>query len=84
MTAAGTRARRSSFAMVASSVALGTHRDRAVRIPVDTHRPGPAADFAILHQHVFARFEIRRLDFDAARLAAERTFDRKARFHSGP
>ena len=58
-----------------SSVALGTHRDRAVRIPLDPHRPGPAADLAILHQHVFARLEIRRLDFDAARLAAERTFD---------
>ena len=48
---------------------------RAVRIPLDPHRPGPAADLAILHQHVFARLEIRRLDFDAARLAAERTFD---------
>jgi len=61
--------------MVASSVALSTHRDRAVRIPLDPHRPGPAADLAILHQHGFARLEIRRLDFDAARLAAERTFD---------
>jgi len=46
---ARTRARRSSFAMAASSVALGTHRNRAVRIPLDPHRPGPAADLAILH-----------------------------------
>ena len=61
--------------MVASSVAFGTHRDRAVRIPLDPHRPGPAADLAILHQHGFARLEIRRLDFDAAQLAAKWTFD---------
>ena len=61
--------------MVASSVALGTHRDRAARISLDPHRPGPAADLAILHQHGFARLEIGRLDFDDARLAAERTFD---------
>jgi hypothetical protein len=62
-------------AMVASSVALGTHRDRAARLSLDPHRPGPAADIAILHQHLFARLEIYRLDLDAAQFAAERTFN---------
>ncbi len=61
--------------MVASSVAFGSDRDRTARIPLHTNRPGPAADLAILHQDLFPRLEIRRFDFDAAQLAAVRTFN---------
>jgi hypothetical protein len=57
------------------SVTISAHRDRSLRIHLDSYRPGPAADLAILHQHVFAGLEISRLDLDDPRLAAERTFD---------
>jgi hypothetical protein len=56
-------------------VTLGAQRDRTVTIHLDSHCPGPAADLAILHHHAFAGLAIRRLDLDAPRLAAERTFD---------